>query len=531
MNGRGPFGPASVAAFLATAFLAVLLLVPLAAILQRGLADAPFAALADVAGDPFFRERLGRTLAQATLSTVLTLASGLPAALVFARYRFAGKALLRAAFTVPFVMPTVVAGAAFLALLGPGGALGVDGLDTLGLVLLAHVFYNHAIVVRMVGGFLEAAAPRLRDAAATLGAGPLRTAWRVTLPLAAPAILAAAALVFVFTFTSFGVIVLLAPGGAWNTLEVEVYRSVARTLQLDVAATLAALQLVVAMGVAGGYAALQARTAVPLRGGAPLPRPGRGGTLALAVTLAPPLLLTLAPLAALAWRSVVPPGADGPTALGWRAAFAPSDLLGVASGAQATWTSLRFAGASALLATAAGTAFAYAVVRGGHRWLDRASLLPLATSSVTLGLGILLAWPAWAGTFGGLAAAHALIGMPFVARALLPSLRGIPASRSAAAAVAGAGPWRRLVRVDLPALRPALVAGGGFAAAVSLGEFGAALVLTRPEWATLPVAIYQRLGRPGAENYAAAMAMAVTLMVATGLVMALLDRLGGRGEW
>ena len=531
MRGHGALHPGHVAAVLAAAFLAVLLLAPLLAIVARGVAAAPLAALQEIVRDPFFAERLGRTLLQATLSTVLTLAVGLPGALAFAHYRFPGKAALRASLTVPFVMPTVVAGAGFLALVGPGAPLDVGAMDTLALVLAAHVFYNHAVVVRMVGGFLEAAAPHLRDAAATLGAGPLRTAWRVTLPLALPAILAAAALVFVFTFTSFGVIVILAPGGTWNTLEVEVYRSVARSLQLDVAATLAVVQLVVAMAVAGAYTALQARSAVPLRSGAPLPRPGRGGVAVLVATLAPPLLLTLAPLAALAWRSVVPPGADGPTLLGWRAAFAPSDLLGVASGGQATWTSLRFAGVSALLATLAGGAFAYAVVRGGHRWLDRASLLPLATSSVTLGLGILLAWPAWAGTFAGLAAAHALIGMPFVARALLPSLRGIPASRTAAAAVAGAGPWRRLLRVDLPALRPALVAGGGFAAAVSLGEFGAALVLTRPEWATLPVAIYQRLGRPGAENYAAAMAMAVTLMVATGLVMALLDRLGGRGEW
>ena len=127
--------------------------------------------------------------------------------------------------------------------------------------------------------------------------------------------------------------------------------------------------------------------------------------------------------------------------------------------------------------------------------------------------------------------AHALIGMPFVTRAVLPSLRGVPASRLAAAAVAGAGAWRRLWRVDLPALRASLVSGAGFAVAVSLGEFGASLMLTRPEFATLPVAMYQRLGRPGVENYAAAMVMALLLMLVTAGLMALLDRLGGAGEW
>ncbi len=521
--------PATVSAVLAGAFLALALGVPLGAVVVRGLADGPGPALLRVVTDPHLQETLLRTLLQAFLSTVLTVAVGLPAALAFARWSFPGKRLARAAFTIPFVMPSVVAGAGFLALAGPRGLAPFDATDTLALVLAAHVFYNVAIVVRMVGGFLESAAPRLRDAAATLGATPLRTVRRVTLPLAAPMIAASAALVFIFCFTSFGVIVIVAPGGGWDTLEVEIWRVVGRLLRLDVAAGLALVQLTVAMLAAGIYTRLQARAAVPASGPVRAPPPGRTGRWVLLATLLPPALLAIAPLAALLVRAFV--GADGsPSLAGFRTAFAPTGLLGVASGWDATWNSLRFAAASGAVATVAGVAFAYAVVRGGHRWLDRASLAPLAVSAVTLGLGVLLAWPLLAGSFWGLAAAHALIGTPFVARAVLPSLRAIPASRSAAAAVAGAGPWRRLLRVDLPALGPSLAAGSGFAVAVSLGEFGAALVLTRPELATLPVAIHQRLGRPGAESYAAALALAVVLMVVTAALMALVDRLSGRGE-
>jgi len=522
--------PGRASAWLASAFLALALLVPLGAVVARGIGLEPWRTAAELAMDPYLRERLLRTFVQASLSTVLTVALGLPGALAFARWSFPGKRVMRALFTVPFVMPSVVAGAGFLALAGPGGALGVDLTNTLALIVAAHVFYNHAVVVRLVGGFLESAAPHLRDAAATLGAGPLRTTLRVTIPLAAPAILAAAALVFVFCFTSFGVILILAPGGGWDTLEVEIYRAVARLLRLDVAAALALLQLVIVMTAAGIYTTLQARVAVPLGSAGPLPRPGRRGRWILLATLAPPTLLTAAPLAALALRTVLPPGAEGVSWIGWKAAFAPTGLFGVVTAWEAAWNSLRFAAASGLIATVTGSAFAFAVVRGGWKVLDRASLLPLATSAVTLGLGLLLAWPALSGTFAGLALAHALIGTPFVARAVLPSLRGIPASRSAAAAVAGAGPWRRLLRVDLPALTPALIGGAGFAMAVSLGEFGAALVLTRPELATLPVAIYQRLSRPGSENYAAALVLAMLLMGLTALVMAALDRLGTPGE-
>lgn len=525
-----PPSPARIAGPVAASFLGLALVVPLAAVVARGLGAEPWPALMEVATDPYLRGRLGWTLLQATLSTVLTVALALPGALAFARWSFPGKSLVRALFVVPFVMPTVVAGAAFLALAGPSGLLGLDATDTLALILFAHVFYNHAVVVRIVGGFLESSAPRLREAAATLGAGPFRTTLRVSLPLALPAIAASAALVFVFCFTSFGVILILAPEGGWNTLEVEIYRSVARLLRLDTAAALALVQLLVAMVAGGLYAALQARTAVPLASGRPLPRPSRRGAWILLATLVPPALLTAAPLAALAGRAFFPPGTEGLSWLGWRAAFAPSGLFGVATAWQAAGNSLRFAAASGAIATLAGASLAYAVVRGGWRWLDRASLLPLATSAVTLGLGLLLAFPVVSGTFWGLAVAHALIGTPFVTRAVLPSLRGIPTSRLAASAVAGADPWRTLLRIELPALTPSLIAGAGFAAAVSLGEFGAALVLSRPDLATLPVAIYQRLGRPGVENYASAIVMAVVLMALTAAVMAALDRFGRPGE-
>lgn len=518
------------AGVLAAAFLTLLLVAPLAVVTWQGLQDAvqtPWA----LAADPYLRERLRTTLVQATLSTVATVAVGLPGALLFARWSFPGKRLVRALFTVPFVMPSVVTGVGFLALAGPGGLLGVDLTDSLALILLAHVFYNHAVVVRLVGGFLESSAPRLREAAATLGASPLRTALRVTLPLAAPAILAAAALVFIFCFTSFGVILILAPGGGWDTLEVEIYRSVTRLLRLDTAATLALVQLAVALLVAGVYTRLQARMAVPLAGTTPLPRPGPAGAALLVAALALPALLTLAPLVALATRAFVPPGTGTFTLVGVWAAFEPSGLLGVVSAGDAILNSLRFAAFSGAVAMVVGGAFAYAVVRGGWRVLDRASLLPLATSSVTLGLGMLLTWPAMTGTFWGLGLAHALIAVPFVTRSILPTLRGIPPSRLAAAATAGAGALRRLLRIELPALGPSLAVGAGFAAAVSLGEFGAALVLARPEHATLPVAIYQRLARPGAESYAAALVLALVLMLLTGLVVAILDRLGGSAEF
>ena len=513
----------------ASAFLAVFFLLPLAVILARSVGDGK--ALAQVASNPFYWGRLGFTTGQALLSTALTVAIGLPGALLFARYAFPGKRLLTAAFTIPFVMPTVVAGIGFLALFGPRGLTGIDLRNTLVLVLLAHVFYNYAIVVRVVGGFLEGAAPRLLEAASTLGAGAWRATLRISLPLSLPALLASATLVFLFCFTSFGIILILAPSPGLATLEVEIYQLTAHLLELGKAAVLVVTQLVVVSAVTLLYTRLQAGAAVALPDrAAVLPRPSRRASALLGANLLVAAALILAPLVALSVEAFQGAGGAFPSLANLRAAARPSTVLGFASLGMALRNSLLFATASTVIALLVGFAFAYAVARGRWHILDQLSLLPLATSPITLGFGYLLAFPLLVTHPWGIPLAHALIAFPFVARSLLPALRGLDPALGAAAATLGAGPGRILWRVELPQLGPALLTAASFAFAVSMGEFGATLLLVRPDYATLPIAIYDRLGRPGPQHFGAALALALVLMVVTGAVMTLLQR-RGRSEF
>ncbi|HEY6532944.1 MAG TPA: ABC transporter permease subunit, partial [Acidimicrobiales bacterium] len=222
-------------------FLAVFFVWPVAAIVERGLhVDGAWnlSSVGDVVTDPVIRRVAWFTLWQAVVSTVLTVAVGLPGAALFARYRFAGKRILWAVLLVPFVLPTVVVGVAFLGVIGPNGVSGIDLSGTIWAVLIAHVFFNYAVVVRTVGGYWATLDPRIGDAARTLGASPWRTFREVTWPLVRPAVAAAASIVFLFTFTSFGVVLIL--GGIRNrTLEVEIYDQTSRFLRLDVAAGLA----------------------------------------------------------------------------------------------------------------------------------------------------------------------------------------------------------------------------------------------------------------------------------------------------
>ena len=179
-------------------FLTVFFFYPLGLILGRSLSAA---AIHTVFTTPTYWRIIAFTTGQATLSTLLTLLVGLPVAYLFARFNFPGKTVFRALVTLPFVMPTVVVAAAFRTLFGSRGLLNVAlmaafNLDTppiqleqtLTLILLAHVFYNIAVVVRLVGGFWANLNPRLEEAAATLGANRRQQFWEVTLPLLRPQI-------------------------------------------------------------------------------------------------------------------------------------------------------------------------------------------------------------------------------------------------------------------------------------------------------------------------------------------------------
>ena len=239
------------------AFLVVFFAYPVGTILGRGLwpnGRLDLSPIGDVVGDAGLRDVAWFTMWQAALSTVLALAVGLPGAFVLARFRFPGRSIIRALIVVPFVLPTIVVASAFL-------ALGVE--PSLGAILLAHVFFNYAVVVRVVGGLWAHLDPHQEEAARVLGASRLRAFAQVTLPALRPAILAAASITFLFTFTSFGVILVLG-GPTRATLETEIYRQTAQLLDLRTAAALSILQLVAVVVLLVAAGRFQGRRAVAL---------------------------------------------------------------------------------------------------------------------------------------------------------------------------------------------------------------------------------------------------------------------------
>ncbi|MGW5032507.1 ABC transporter permease [Streptomyces nigra] len=520
------------------AFFAVFFAYPVAAIVARGLdVDGVwrFGRLWDVLGQSDIRHVLWFTTWQALASTALTLLIALPGAYVFARFDFPGKQVLRAVVTVPFVLPTVVVGTAFLALVGRGGLLdelwGVRLDTTVWAILLAHVFFNYAVVVRTVGGLWAQLDPRQEEAARMLGASRW-TAWRtVTLPALGPAVAAAALMVFLFTFTSFGVVQILG-GPAFSTLEVEIYRQTSEIFDLSTAAVLTIVQFVAVGAILAVHAWTVRRRESTLRlvdAALTARRPrGAGQWALLAGVLAVIVVLLLLPLAVLVQRSL-----DAPDLGYYRALTEADGGVFLVAPIEAIGNSLEYAVVATLIAVLVGGLAAAALTRrdAGRfvRGFDALLMLPLGVSAVTVGFGFLISLDEppldLRSSWILVPLAQALVGVPFVVRTMLPVLRAVDDRLREAAAVLGASPWRVWREIDLPMVRRALLIAAGFAFAVSLGEFGATVFIARPDNPTLPVAVARLLGRAGDLNYGQAMALSTVLMVVCAVALLMLERL------
>jgi thiamine transport system permease protein len=547
-------------------FLLIFFFIPLARILFLSL-DA------SVLTDSNFQTAshvLRFTLYQALLSTLLTFLLGLPSAYLFARFNFRGKPLLRALTAVPFMLPTVVVAAGFNALLGPRGWLNlllsslrntqhatpeaIPFVGTLAAILLAHVFYNTSIVIRIVGNALTHLDPRLEQAARTLGADPVRVWTRLTLPLLRGPLLASGLLVFLFDFSSFGVILLLG-GPQFSTLETEIYIQSVHLLNLPMAAALSIIQLLCTLAVSILYERVVARALIPTT---PKPSTARHPkSLRERIFVSASCLLLSAffilPLLSIPLRSLARTEADrgqrdevqyGLTFDYYSELFVNRrNSVFYVPPAEAARNSLTYAAATVLLSLALGFPAAAALKRQSAyaKFIDPFLILPLGASAVTLGLGYLI-------TFNYqlpitnyrlitspliIPLAHTVIALPFVIRTLQPALASIPERLRHAAASLGASPLRVWQTVDWPIVSRALLAASTFAFTASLGEFGAASLLARPDFPTLPLAIARFLSQPGGLNYGQAMAMSTILMLVTlsGILLIEKMRLSGAGEF
>lgn len=537
------------------AFLAVFFAWPVLGMLGRGFITDGALDLGgafEVLSRPRTWRVVRQTLGQAAVGTLISLAVGIPGAYVLYRRRWPGRQLVRAVVTIPFVLPSVVVGVAFRALLSESGPLGFLRLDsTFTAIVLALVFFNYSVVVRTVGAMWARLDPRAAEAAAVLGAPPWRVLRDVTLPALGPAIASAGALVFLYSASAYGVVLILG-GLTRGTVETEIYLQTVQFLDLKAAAVLSIVQLGIALGalLVANRARSASERALGLRAIATEPLRLRGlgsgpDRAAAAITAVVVLGLLVSPLLHLVLRSLQQ--ADGTWGIG---NYLLLSSLGAGNPLNVTvWealgTSVRVALAATGIALILGVMVSIVLTRRPTQRAGRAALgafdaafmLPLGISAVTVGFGFLITLNRppldLRSSMILVPIAQAIVALPMVVRAVLPVLRAIDPRQREAAAALGASPWRVFATIDGPHLVRSLGLALGFAFTISLGEFGATSFLARPETATLPVVIYRLIGRPGAENFGMAMAACVVLAALAALVMALGEqlRIDSQEEW
>ncbi len=502
------------------AFLAVFLGYPLVALAVRVGADGGLTAVWSAST----WEVAGLAAVQAGTSTVLALLVGLPIAHVVARYQFRGRAFTQALVTVPFVLPTVVVALAFRSLLGSGLPQGFA------LVVIAHAYVNIAVVARIVGAQWAQLDEDYENAARTLGATRAQAFRTVTLPALRGSIASSAAVVFVFSFTSLGIVLLLGDSTT-RTLESQILRQTSVLLDFPGAAATAVVQLVLVSGVliGGALAGRRApkRVMRPISARAfPKGLPG----LTVRVVIALTLVVVLAPIVALVNDSL---RSGGSWSTDWWRAMGSIDAgtTRIGSPLSALAMSLGYALVTAFIASIVGGLAAVAVLgRGRTRVISILAIVPLGVSAATLGLGTLLAFGRppldLRGTWLLVPIAHSLVAVPLVVAVVAPALRGTDVRRIAVASSLGAAPTRAFLTTYGPVLRVVMLASAALAGAVSLGEFGAASFLARAGSPTVPLQIVRLLSRPGEASYGVAAALAVVLVLLTLALVLLIDRLG-----
>ncbi|MCB0976713.1 MAG: iron ABC transporter permease [Acidimicrobiales bacterium] len=508
------------------AFFALFFAYPVGAVVFRGATEG---SVLEVIRRPSTIRLLWFTSWQAAVSTLLALAVGLPAAWAVSRVDLPGKRLLRAFLIVPFVLPTLVVGAAVQALSAWSG-LGLDG--TVAGILVAHTMLNAAVVIRIVGGSWSLLDPSAEEAARTLGASRATVLREVTLPALAPALWSAAGIVFLFCFTSFGVI-LTVGGPGLPTIETEIWRQAVQRTDFSAAAALSVLQIVVVVALVVVTNALErrAQSVTVRRPAKPAPARSWRRRSAVAAALAPAVVLLIVPLGLLVEQSFAVSG-GGHGLANYRALRDTSAGGLFVPAAEAIGNSLTAAVWATAVAVLVGGIAAAAVVYSRSRtgrMLDVALMVPLGTSAVTIGFGILLALgrppldlrSSWV----IVPLAQALVGTPFVIRTSVAGLRSVDRRQQEAAAVLGATPSRVRLTVDLPVAARSLLVGAAFAFAVSLGEFGATSFLARPDRPTIPVAMFRLLGRPSEALHGQAMALGVVLAVLSLISVMAIERL------
>lgn len=509
-------------------FVAVFFYLPVIDVLSLGLGSNPIALLAD----PDIQGIISFTIWQAVLSTAITLGLALPIAHLLYRKAFPGRFFLRALITIPFVLPSIVVAVGFTVFRDVHQFYLQFGISFVASpiywIITAHVFINLAIAVRTIGGVLAGLDPALEEAAELDGAGRFRAFLTISLPQLRPALFSAAALVFLFSATSFGIILVLGGEGI-RSIETAVYFFATSRLDLETAAVLVLVQTALTL-IAFLIGSSLSKGAVGLElidEEARKPRADRRDFPAILVTLVILFGLIVMPLVLVIVNAFSVSGSFSFENFWNLSSKGARDLLNLTV-LEAAGNSLRNMLVASVIAFTLGTLVSWLLAKSRRKYLDLVFVIPIGISSVVLGLGYLLffdsSWLPLRSSWLVVPLAQSIIALPIVIRFVYPALIAIGKEATEQAQLDGASTFQIWRFVESGMIRQVLLSAFSYAALVSFGEFGAASFLAYGSEATIPTLLYRLIARPGEQNFGMAMAVSAILIGFSFLVVYLIGR-------
>lgn len=475
------------------------------------------------------------TFIQALLSALISTALALPFASFFSSHTFPGRRLTLALADTAFVLPSVIVVLGFVIWYGnngilntllskiSGGRIKLNILYSYKAVILAHVYLNFPLAFSLITEGITAAGDREETAAAFLGATRTRVFFTVTFSRIKGTIYQTMLLVFLFCFPSFLIVMTLGGSPKYYTVEAEIYRRAYMDGNLASSSSLALISfavtaLIMLLTGAGRREKKIQRTRRILK-------PARGGKKALAFILEFLVaLFMLPPLFSIVYRAFF--NRDGTFTLkAWETLFAGEDR----SALNALLSSICIAAAAAA-ATAMATALSVSAVRRKRKFLTTLSSLPLATGSVTLGLGFsyLSSLFYTSGKSGAVVLtllAHITVVLPFAIRSILPGAERLSDRLLYSSLSLSPSYWRNYRKVEVPLLRGYRRKAFAFSFALSLGETNATMALGAGNVTTLPLLIYKKIQH---YDYQGASALCLMLLLVSLIIFAFSERGGER---
>ena len=500
--------------------------------------------------DPAFLDPLLATFTIALSVSAICCAVAAPMGWLVARTDMPLRRPIRLLVMASFVTPPFLGAIAWELLAAPNSGLlnqlyrGVTGASadaklfdiySLGGLIFVISCYTFPYVFVLVANALDRTPGELEDASSMLGASAWRTAQKITIPLALPALLAGALVAFLQAMTLFGSPAILALPAGFHTMTTKIWSLFQYPPKPELAAAASLPLLLMTVILLRGQAALLGRRGYVVVGGkSGPPRPVRLGALrwpALALCLAVLCLPVFLPYGALvnaAFSRIASQPLSFETATLHNVQFVFFEL-------SATKLAMRNTFLLGLMAATSGTALAlviaYLTARAaitGHRILAFLATAPIAIPGIVLGVGLFLAYTRGPvvlyGTLWILLLAYVTIELPAAYQQLQSAFRALSPELEEAGRILGASRLRTLKDVTAPLLGPSLVATWCFIFVAVIRELSAAVILFTSETKVLSVLIFD-LKESG--DLGAIAVLGLTMLILTAGVIIAVNRIPG----